>query len=462
MIRLFNHYLPRPILLLGLIEVALLFLSAQAAWMIRVEQIGMEPVPLSARTPEFATYAIVVYLVMLGIGAFQVDCFRSLRMAASRLLVAMLVSITALSVLIFFFPDVDLWRSVVLYAIAISFLLIFALRVVVSRIVKWKSFRFRILVIGAGQRGGRLARAAASPDASYEVAAVVRLTDRDIVAENPVHIDEIGSLVDYCEKLGVSEIVIALDERRGAAPSDKLLEAKLSGFKVSEISSFLERQTGRVDLRSISPSWLIYSDGFLGAEPIATMMKRAFDIIASLLLLVLAAPVMLVAGILVKLTSPGPVFYRQRRVGRLGRTFDVIKFRSMVVDAERDGKAQWAQADDPRVTPVGRFLRAARIDEFPQIINVLKGDMSFVGPRPERPEFVEQLAAEIPYYRERHVVKPGITGWAQLNYPYGASAIDARHKLEYDLYYIKNYSLFLDLLILIQTVRVIVWQDGVR
>jgi exopolysaccharide biosynthesis polyprenyl glycosylphosphotransferase len=192
------------------------------------------------------------------------------------------------------------------------------------------------------------------------------------------------------------------------------------------------------------------------------MLKRLFDITASLILLVLASPILIVAALAVKLTSPGDIFYRQERVGQFGKAFNVVKFRSMVADAEKDGKAQWAKSGDPRVTPVGRILRASRIDEIPQIYNVLTGDMSFVGPRPERPVFVEELAAEIPYYRERHIVKPGITGWAQLNYPYGASVMDARHKLEYDLYYIKNYSLFLDLLILIQTVRVVVWQDGVR
>lgn len=462
MIRLFNHYLPRPLIILGLVEIVLLFLSAQAAWVIRASQIGMNVPSLVSHAPQFAIYAITVYLVMLGIGAFQVECYRSLRMAISRLSVAMLASIIAISVLLFFFPDVDLWRSVTLYAVAISFVVIFGLRIIVSRIVKWKSFRFRILIIGAGQRGGRLARAAEAADANFAVAGVIRLSDNGNVAENAVPIECVGSLVDCCVELRVDEIVIALDERRGAAPSEKLLEAKLAGIRVSEISSFLERQTGRVDLRSISPSWLIYSDGFLGSEPLASFFKRAFDIVASLLLLAITAPVLVIAALLIRLTSSGPVFYRQERVGRLGRTFEVVKFRSMVADAESDGNAQWAQVGDPRITPLGRFLRASRIDELPQIYNVLKGDMSFVGPRPERPVFVDELAREIPYYRERHVVKPGITGWAQLNYPYGASVLDARHKLEYDLYYVKNYSLFLDLLILIQTVRVVVWQDGVR
>ncbi|HEY8351792.1 MAG TPA: exopolysaccharide biosynthesis polyprenyl glycosylphosphotransferase, partial [Sphingomonadales bacterium] len=204
-----------------------------------------------------------------------------------------------------------------------------------------------------------------------------------------------------------------------------------------------------------------FSDGFGRSGRFDLFLKRLFDVTTSLLLLLLTLPILIVTAIAIKVTSPGPVFYRQERVGQGGRTFMVLKFRSMRTDAERNGP-QWAQANDDRVTPVGRLIRTARIDEIPQIFNVLKGDMSFVGPRPERPVFVEQLAKEIPFYLERHRVKPGITGWAQINYPYGASVEDARHKLQYDLYYIKNYSIFLDFLVLIQTLRVVLWPEGAR
>ncbi len=446
----------------GLMEMAVLFLSLELAWVVRANQIGMEPSSIVSRLPEIGMFVGVVYLVMLGLGVYQVECYRSMRMAANRLGVAMLVSVIAISVILFFFPEVSLWRSITVYAITFAFFNILLLRVIVSKVVGWQAFRLRILVVGAGQRGARMVRAADDVAIGYEIAACIRLTNENIAVEDTVAIAEIDSLVDFCDTHRVDEIVIALDERRGASPSDKLLEAKLAGIKVSEISSFLERQTGRVDLRSISPAWLIYSDGFLGSEPVSTAIKRLFDICASGVLLLLSSPILVLTAILVKVTSRGPILYRQERVGQFGRTFHVLKFRSMVVDAEGDGKAQWAQQNDPRVTGVGRFIRASRIDELPQIFNVLRGDMSFVGPRPERPVFVDDLAKEIPYYQERHVVKPGITGWAQLNYPYGASVNDARHKLEYDLYYVKNYSLFLDIIILIQTLRVIVWQDGVR
>jgi sugar transferase (PEP-CTERM system associated) len=232
--------------------------------------------------------------------------------------------------------------------------------------------------------------------------------------------------------------------------------------QVSEISSFLERETGRIDLKSVNPSWLIFSDGFASSRMLSSVFKRAFDIVASGLLLVVTLPIILLTAIAIKLESKGPAFYRQRRVGLYNEGFDILKLRSMRQDAEVAGKAVWAAEDDPRITRIGRFIRKVRIDELPQTWTVLKGEMSFVGPRPERPQFVQQLEEQLPFYAERHMVKPGITGWAQINYPYGASIEDARHKLEYDLYYAKNYSPFLDMLILLQTLRVVLWPAGAR
>jgi sugar transferase (PEP-CTERM system associated) len=231
---------------------------------------------------------------------------------------------------------------------------------------------------------------------------------------------------------------------------------------VNEISTFLERETGRVDLQSVSPSWLIFSDGFSSGRMLSGVLKRLFDVAVSFALLVFTWPIIVVTAIAVKLESRGPAFYRQLRVGLYGQTFACIKLRSMRQDAEVGGVAVWAEKDDPRITRIGRFIRKVRIDELPQCWSVLKGEMSFVGPRPERPQFVEDLEQQIPFYAERHMVKPGITGWAQINYPYAASLDDARHKLEYDLYYAKNYSPFLDLLILLQTVRVILFPKGVH
>ena len=236
---------------------------------------------------------------------------------------------------------------------------------------------------------------------------------------------------------------------------------KTAGVHVNDFSSFIERETGRVDLDTVNPSWLIFSDGFSSGRAVSSVAKRIFDIAASTLLLALTAPIIILFALIVKVDSKGPAFFRQTRVGLFGESFDVIKLRSMRTDAEVNG-AQFAQKDDPRVTRIGRFIRKVRIDELPQTWSVLKGEMSFVGPRPERPEFVADLEEQLPFYAERHMVKPGITGWAQVNYPYGANLEDSRHKLEYDLYYAKNYTPFLDLIIILQTLRVVLWHEGAR
>jgi sugar transferase (PEP-CTERM system associated) len=272
-----------------------------------------------------------------------------------------------------------------------------------------------------------------------------------------------ASMLEFANNNSVDEIVVAMDDRRRAFPLRDLLECRLQGIEVVDLVSFLERETGRVRLDVLNPSWMIFAEGFR-RDPVRLFSERAFDLIASLLLLLLAWPIMLLTAILIKIEDGprAPVFYRQTRVGLGGRNFDALKFRSMRPDAEKDGRPQWARPGDSRVTRVGAFIRKVRIDELPQILNVLKSDMSFVGPRPERPEFVAVLNDKIPYYSERHCVKPGITGWAQLCHPYGSSEQDAAEKLQYDLYYIKNHSLLFDILILLQTAEVILWRKGAR
>jgi sugar transferase (PEP-CTERM system associated) len=283
---------------------------------------------------------------------------------------------------------------------------------------------------------------------------------QQVIAE-AVPREAIADLSRHVQNLGASEVVLAIEERRNALPLKDLLRVKTTGVYVNDFSSFMERETGCVDLDTLNPSWLIFSDGFSSGRMISSVAKRAFDIVASLALLLLTFPVIALFALLVKLDSAGPAFFRQRRIGLYGEPFEIIKLRSMRTDAEKDG-AKWAQKDDPRVTRLGRMIRKLRIDELPQTWSVLTGRMSFVGPRPEVPTFVEDLEDKLPFYAERHMVKPGITGWAQINYPYGASIEDARAKLEYDLYYAKNYTPFLDLLIMLQTLRVILWPEGAR
>jgi len=323
------------------------------------------------------------------------------------------------------------------------------------------AFRRRVMVLGAGHRADRLRELSRRPESGFVIVGYVAMTDGEPVVAEAIPRGAIDNLTRHVEILGASEVVLALEERRNSLPLSDLLRIKTTGVHVNDFSSFIERETGRVDLDSVNPSWLIFSDGFSAGRAISSAAKRVFDVTVSALLLALTAPIIALFALLVKLDSKGPAFFRQTRVGLFGQDFDVIKLRSMRTDAEANG-AQWAIKDDPRVTRLGRFIRKTRIDELPQAWTVLKGEMSFVGPRPERPEFVSDLEQHLPYYAERHMVKPGITGWAQINYPYGASVEDSRHKLEYDLYYAKNYTPFLDLLILLQTLRVVLWHEGAR
>ena len=270
------------------------------------------------------------------------------------------------------------------------------------------------------------------------------------------------SLKDRAVGLRVEEVIVALSERRGGGmPMDELLECRSAGVRISDLSTYFERVLGQIRIDQLHPGWLIFGKGF-NHSIYRDVAKRIFDIICSCLLLAMAAPLMLVTAICIALESRGPIFYRQERVGQGGKTFSVLKFRSMRVDAEENGTPQWATAKDSRVTRVGAVIRLCRLDEFPQLVNVLKGDMSLVGPRPERPFFVEQLKVQIPFYALRHTVKPGVTGWAQVRHEYGASIEDSLEKLQYDLYYVKNHSLFLDIQVLVETVGVVLSGKGAR
>ena len=462
MFRLFKHYVPYAVLLLALLDFALLLGAAEAAWVIRARQIDMEVAPLGTRSWPIVNFALALQLAMIAVGVYGTDAFQSLRFAAARLLVAISLGVIFLSVIYFLLPGYTLWRSNSLYAMALAFVSLVAVRMLLGRMLGSSAFKRRVLVLGAGQRAARLGRLGAERGASFAVVGHIDMGDCEPVVATAVLREAIDSLEDYVAKLGANEVVLALEERRKAMPVVDLLRIRTLGVHVNEISTFLERETGRVDLRSLNPSWLIFSDGFSSGRRLSSFAKRVFDVVAAAVLLVPALPIIVIGAVAVKLTSPGPAFYRQVRAGLYGAPFAIVKLRSMRQDAEVAGKAQWAEKDDPRVTRVGAIIRKLRVDELPQLWTVLKGEMSFVGPRPERPEFIDELGKKIPFYAERHVVKPGITGWAQINYPYGASLDDARHKLEYDLYYAKNYTPFLDVVIILQTIRVVLFADGAR
>ena len=461
MIRLFKHYIPHAVMLLGLFDLALLLLAGELAWVLRSQQIGTDPGPLGERAGMLGLFALVVWLGMIAVGVYGAEALRSMRYAGARLLVAVSLGIIALSVIDFAFPGHTLWRSTLLYAMVLAIVLLTANRLFVGSVIGAAAFRRRVLVLGAGDRARRLKEIAERPESGFAVVSFIAMNEGAPTVEEAIPRAAIHDLGRFVENVGASEVVLALEERRNALPLKDLLRIKTMGVHVNDFSSFLERETGRVDLDTLNPSWLIFSDGFSSGRMVSSAFKRLFDVVASALLLVLALPVIVIFAALVKLDSRGPAFFRQNRVGLYGQSFQLIKLRSMRLDAEKDG-ARWAQKDDPRVTRLGRVIRKLRIDELPQVWTVLRGHMSFVGPRPEVPQFVEDLEDKLPYYAERHMVKPGITGWAQINYPYGASVEDSRAKLEYDLYYAKNYTPFLDLLILLQTLRVVLWPEGAR
>ena len=462
MIRLFKHYVPHAVLLLGLVDVALLMLAGELGWVIRARQIGIDPGHFSTRLVQLFSFASLIEMAMIAVGVYGPDALRSMRYAAARLLVAVSLGIIALSAFYFLVPDKSLWRSNLFYAMFIAIGLLFANRLLLGSLLGAAAFRRRVLVLGAGNRAERLRKLGERPEAGFALVGFVSMSDSQPVVEEAIPRSVLKNLTRHVENLGVSEVVLALEERRNALPLKDLLRIKTAGVHVNDYSSFLERETGRVDLDTLNPSWLIFSDGFSSGRMVSSAAKRVFDIAASLVLLLFTVPVIVLFAGLVKLDSKGPAFFRQTRVGLYGQNFELLKLRSMRTDAEADGKAQFAQTNDPRVTRIGRFIRLVRIDELPQAWSVLKGEMSFVGPRPERPEFVADLEDKLSYYAERHMVKPGITGWAQVNYPYGANLEDSRHKLEYDLYYAKNYTPFLDLLIILQTLRVVLWHEGAR
>ncbi len=461
MIRLFKHYIPHAVLLLGLLDFGLLMLAGELAWQIRASQIGMDPGTFTERWPAVTGSALVVWLAMISVGVYGPYALRSLRYAGARLLVAISLAVLALALVEFVLNDVTFWRSTLFYTMCLTIAFMVADRLFLNNFLGSSAFRRRIMVLGSGDRAQRIRELGDRPESGFAVVAYLAMSDGERVVEEAIPREAIHDLGRFVENLGVSEVILALQERRNSLPLKDLLRMKTKGVHVNDFSSFMERETGRVDLDTVNPSWLIFSDGFSSGRMLSSAAKRIFDIVASLVLLALTFPVILLFALIVKLDSKGPAFFRQKRVGLYGQTFDLIKLRSMRTDAEKDG-AKWAEENDPRVTRVGRFIRKVRIDELPQTWSVLKGDMSFVGPRPEVPQFVGDLEEQLVFYAERHMVKPGITGWAQINYPYGASIEDSRKKLEYDLYYAKNYTPFLDLVILLQTVRVILWPEGAR
>jgi len=379
-----------------------------------------------------------------------------------RLVQALGLAWVALAITFYAFPYLMLGRGISLLALPLALSLMVGWRVSIHWFLGHPQFGERILVVGSGANAIEVAREVMErKDAGYRVVGFVD-NDPELVGKSLINPRVLGLAADLdniVRRENVDRIVVAMGERRGQFPTSELLQLSLGGdVSIEEGASFYERLTGRVSLDMLRPSWLIFSGRGRQAR-IAGLFRNVMHRLVALIGGLLSLPVALLTAILIKLDSPGPVFYRQERVGKNGKPFTLMKFRSMFVDAEKSGPV-WASTSDDRATRVGRIIRKIRVDEIPQFWSILRGEMSFVGPRPERPHFVSQLAEEIPYYEQRHLIAPGLTGWAQIKYPYGASIEDARQKLQYDLYYIKNQSLVLDAIILFETIKIIIFGRG--
>src|SRR5215204_2612392 len=381
-----------------------------------------------------------------------------------RLIQALGLAWIVLAFSFYTFPGLMLGRGVSLIALPIALTLMVSWRVSIHWFLGHPDFGERILIVGSGNLAVELAREVLDrPDAGYRIVGFVG-TDADLLGKsliNPRVIGMTDELDEIVKRENIDRIVVAMGERRGQLPTSKLLKLSLAGqVSIEEGLSFYERITGRVSLNMLRPSWLIFT-GRGRQKRISGLARSSVHWLVAFAGATLSLPIVIVTAILIKLESRGPIFYKQERVGKNGRAFTLAKFRSMRVDAEQDGPV-WATKGDSRTTRVGRVIRKARIDEIPQFWNILKGEMSFVGPRPERPHFVAQLAEEIPFYEQRHLIAPGLTGWAQIKYPYGASIEDARQKLQYDLFYIKNHGLVLDAIIIFETIKIILFGRGAQ
>lgn len=476
MIRVFGHFIDIPAMVLGCIELGVLFILA-----VLVNGVVADQGFSISHDSRILAAALVTGSVGCGfaaVGLYNREHLLHWEDAVSRVIVVLPLTVVTMLGLLGLYDSLILEarRSgdyILCVASAGAFLpiLLAGRRVFLLVVDRTQLFTRRILVIGSGVRAAKIDRLCRQHrDRSFAVVGYVRIGEQlepnggpDDCRRRKHRRDDFWvapeDLLQFCREKKIDELVVASSERRGM-PVRELLACKLAGLTITEYASFWEREAGQVDLDEITPSWMVFSTGFR-VGLLRSFVKRVFDIQVSLLLLVLTLPITLITAILVKLESPGPLFYKQERVGLNGESFTIMKFRSMRADAEKDGP-RWAAKNDTRVTRIGAFIRKVRIDEIPQVLNVLTGDMGFVGPRPERPVFVKALAEKIPYYMERHVAKPGITGWAQINYPYGATEEDAKMKLSYDLYYIKNGSLFLDVIIIMQTVKVLLWNSGAR
>jgi sugar transferase (PEP-CTERM system associated) len=454
--QLFNRYVSTRSLTVFGGEMLLIFGSVALA-------ASLQDTPdLAGNLWKIALVTLVCQLCLYYNDVYDLTLVQSNRELVVRLLQAVGAASIVLAAIYFVVPSLMIGDGIFVSALFVFLIGILCWRLLFNKMTASLRMQERILVVGTGLTARKVARQILDQrEFAYRIMGFID-EDPARVGEPLVNPGIIGSHADISRLIAlhhIDRIIVGLADRRGKLPVEELLAAKMAGIRVEDATTTYERVTGKILIDELRPSWLIFSDGFRVSR-MTRWLKRGIDLVLSLILAVLAAPAMLLTALAVRLESAGPVLYCQERVGENGRTFTLCKFRSMRADAESAGTPIWATDGDSRITRVGRFIRMTRLDELPQIWNVLKGDMSFVGPRPERPFFVAELAREIPFYQQRHAVKPGLTGWAQVKYRYGSSLEDAMEKLRYDLYYIKHLSIFFDLTIVFDTVKVVLFRKG--
>jgi sugar transferase (PEP-CTERM system associated) len=462
--KLFRYYIPTEFVVIAVIEFLILLFSLYLALEVRFLD-GDWRSEFGDFMPKALVYAIVMQLSLLAFGMYQRNTGRFINMLVLRIASGLLLGLIPMGVSFYFIPSFFLGRGVLFLAVFFSFVFISITRLFFRKVVKEKNMWTRVLVLGAGEKARLIQDALNSGEIKgLNVISYIPLPgDQDVTDRIAIRSLE-QPLVQYVEEMDIDEIVIAADDRRSRGfPTKDLIDCKMSGINIIDLVTFFERRAGKIRLDMLNPSWLYLSEGFHVGN-VRRIGKRVLDVLVVLALLPIALPfaILVSLAIFVESGGRGGVLYSQVRIKQDGLPFKIYKFRSMVTDAEKGGVAQWASKNDSRITRVGRFIRKGRLDELPQLFNILNGDMSFVGPRPERPEFVEKLAKAVPYYEERHRVKPGLTGWAQVCYSYGDTVGDSIEKLQYDLYYVKNYSALLDILILLQTAEVVLLGKGAQ
>lgn len=463
--RIANHHVPPITPFLLVLEFFIALLSVYLAALLRFD--NADYVSQLQKNNFLVTsifFAVSITFSLSAFGMYGMSYHKSLTNTYLRLMVSLFFSFILMISIFYMLPELFLGRGLLVMVMVITALLIFLDRVIVFKSSDMGLLKSRIAFLGSGELASECRKLALNHISynKYRLIGFIPVDGEDIKVPGDEILQRKENLSSFLLRHQVAELVVSVVNKRGCQfPLQELLDCKLNGIKVIDATAFFEREACQINVGSIHPGWLIFSDGF-NQSFLRSFIKRAFDLIACIIIFALAVPTMLIAAALIFLEDQGPVMYKQERVGLNGKLYSVLKFRSMRMDAEVKGAPQWATSHDPRVTKVGRILRMLRIDELPQVMNVFKGEMSFVGPRPERPYFVDQLCKELPYFNIRHSIKPGITGMAQVRYGYAATREDVIQKLQYDLYYVKNNSLFLDVLIMIETIQVVMFGKGAR